>query len=102
MSNGTAEQDTAPSQAYRDLLGGHVKSKLVMPDIDRLPPTLEAVVEVRATATGSVLSRRLIKPSGNSAWDNAVLRAVEAASPLPRDKDGRVPPSIEITFKPAD
>jgi TonB family protein len=59
-----------------------VKSKLVMPDIERLPPTLEAVVEVRATASGSVLSRRLIKPSGNSAWDNAVLRAIEAASPL--------------------
>ena len=101
-NSGTAARDAAPSRAYAGLLIRHVKSKLVMPDIDRLPPTLEAVVEVRATATGSVLSRRLIKPSGNSAWDNAVLRAVEAASPLPRDKDGRVPPSIEITFKPAD
>ena len=73
-----------------------------MPDIQRLPPTLEAVVEVRATASGTVLSRRLIKPSGNSAWDDAVLRAIDRASPLPRDKDGRVPTSIEITFKPTD
>ncbi len=101
-SSGTAARDAAPSQAYAGLLIRHVKSKLVMPDIQRLPPTLEAVVEVRATASGSVLSRRLVKPSGNSAWDNAVLRAIESASPLPRDKDGRVPTSIEITFRPTD
>lgn len=101
-STGAAARDAAPSNAYGGLLIRHVKSKLVMPDIDRLPPTLEAVVEVRATATGTVLSRRLVKKSGNEAWDNAVLRAIEAASPLPRDTDGRVPTQIEITFRPAD
>lgn len=101
-STGSAARDAAPSKTYAGLLIRHVKSKLVMPDIERLPPTLEAVVEVRATATGTVLSRRLVKKSGNDAWDNAVLRAIEAASPLPRDTDGRVPTSIEITFKPSD
>lgn len=101
-STGTAARDAAPSQAYAGRLIRHIKSRIVMPDIDRLPPTLEAVVEVRATATGTVLSRRLVKPSGNTAWDNAVLRAIDGASPLPRDTDGRAPGSIEITFRPVD
>jgi colicin import membrane protein len=101
-STGTAARDAAPSQAYAGRLIRHIKGRIVMPDIDRLPPTLEAVVEVRATATGTVLSRRLVKPSGNAAWDNAVLRAIDGASPLPRDTDGRAPGSIEITFRPVD
>ncbi len=101
-SQGQAARDAAPSQAYAGRLIRHIKSRLVMADIDRLPPTLEAVVEVRATASGTVLSRRLVKASGNAAWDNAVLRAVDGASPLPRDADGRVPGSIEIVFRPGD
>lgn len=101
-SQGSAARDSAPSQAYAGRLIRHIKSRLVMPDIDRLPPALEAVVEVRATASGTVLARRLVKPSGNAAWDNAVLRAIDGASPLPRDTDGRVPGAIEIVFKPGD
>lgn len=101
-STGTAARDAAPSQAYAGRLIRHIKGRIVMPDIDRLPPTLEAVVEVRATPTGTVLARRLVKSSGNAAWDNAVLRAIDGASPLPRDTDGRVPGSIEIVFRPGD
>jgi colicin import membrane protein len=47
-----------------------------------------------------VLARRLVKPSGNAAWDDAVLRAIDRAGTLPRDVDGRVPTSIEISFRP--
>lgn len=99
-STGTAAQDAAPSRAYAGLLIAHIRSKIVMPDKDRLPKSLEAVVEVRSTPTGTVLARRLVKPSGNAAWDDAVLRAIDRAGTLPRDTDGRVPTSIEISFRP--
>lgn len=99
-STGTAAQDAAPSRAYAGLLIAHIRSKIVMPDKDRLPKSLEAVVEVRSTPTGTVLARRLVKSSGNPAWDDAVLRAIDRAGTLPRDVDGRVPTSIEISFRP--
>ena len=99
-STGTALQDAAPSRTYAGVLIAHVRSKIVMPDRDRLPKSLEAVVEVRSTPTGTVLARNLVKRSGNAAWDDAVLRAIDRAGTLPRDTDGRVPTSIEISFRP--
>ncbi len=101
-STGTAARSAAPSSAYAGVLSAHIKRNINMPDYDRLPPTLQALVEVRATASGTVLSRRLVKPSGNPAWDEAVLRAIDRAGTLPRDTDGRVPTAIEISFRPSD
>lgn len=101
-STGTAARSAAPSNAYAAVLSAHIKHNINMPDYARLPPTLQAVVEVRATASGTVLSRKLVKPSGNPAWDDAVLRAIDRAGALPRDTDGRVPTTIEISFRPSD
>ncbi|MBX9936343.1 MAG: TonB C-terminal domain-containing protein, partial [Burkholderiaceae bacterium] len=36
------------------------------------------------------------------AWDTAVLRALQKTDSLPRDTDGRVPPTLEIGFRPKD
>lgn len=99
-ATGTAAQDSAPSRAYGGVLKAYLKSNIYMPDMERLDKSIEAVVEVRATSTGTVLSRRLLKSSGNPAWDDAVLRAIDRAGTLPRDVDGRVPTAIVINFKP--
>lgn len=98
---GTAARNAAPSQQYGGILREHVRAQLKF-DTTGLPPTLETVVEIRATASGTVLSRQLLRRSGNDAWDNAVLRAIDAASPLPRDRKGTTPGTIEITFRPVD
>ena len=60
----------------------------------------EAVVSVTCAPDGTVLDAHVTKPSSNPAWDDAVLRAVQASSPMPRDKDGSAPHSFTITFKP--
>jgi colicin import membrane protein len=99
-SSGSAARDAAPSNAYAGVLIEHIRKEIYMPDLDRLPKSLVAVVEVRSTATGTVLSRRLVKASGNSDWDEAVLRAIDRTRKLPRDTDGRVPTAIEISFVP--
>ncbi len=98
---GTAARNAAPSQQYGGILREHVRAQLKF-DTSGLPPALETVVEIRATASGTVLSRQLVRRSGNDAWDNAVLRAIDAASPLPRDRKGTTPGTIEITFRPVD
>jgi colicin import membrane protein len=42
--------------------------------------------------------RKLVTSSGATAWDETVLRAIDKTEVLPKDIDGRVPPTIIITF----
>ena len=61
-----------------------------------------AEVEVRTTPDGTLISARLVKASGNPAWDRAVVRAVEKTGSMPRDVDGRVHTQFTIVFRPYD
>ena len=60
----------------------------------------EAEAEVKASADGSITERKLIKSSGVSAWDDAVLRAIDKMKSLPRDTDGRAPSLLVIAARP--
>ncbi|WP_197065185.1 TonB C-terminal domain-containing protein, partial [Delftia sp. ZNC0008] len=44
----------------------------------------------------------IAKSSGNKAWDDAVIRALQKTETLPRDIDGRVPSDLVIGFRPQD
>jgi colicin import membrane protein len=59
-------------------------------------------VEVRSQPDGTISSRRLVKSSGNAAWDEAVLRAIDRTGSLPRDTDGRVPSPMIVVLRPQD
>ncbi len=96
-SKGTAQREAGPSANY----GGKVRAR-VFPNIvftDTVPPT-PPLVEVRAAPDGTITARRLLKSSGNSAWDEAVLRAIDRTETLPKDDNGRVPSPMVIEFKP--
>ena len=95
---GQAARNAGPSASYAGKLIAHIRGNIV--SVDNFAPTLEAVVEVRASPTGTVLSRRITRSSGNPAWDDVVLRAIDRSGRLPADTDGRVPTSIEISFRP--
>ena len=60
----------------------------------------KAEVEVRTTPDGTILSQRLLKSSGNKAWDEAVRKAIIRTGSLPRDVDGRVPSPMILEFRP--
>ncbi len=49
---------------------------------------LSARVFLKINASGAVVSKSLVKRSGDSAFDHSALRAVEQASPLPAPPDG--------------
>jgi colicin import membrane protein len=97
-STGTALKDAAPSASYAGKLIARIKPNILL--TDTLSGSPAADVEVRASPTGIILSRRLVKSSGNKGWDDAVLRAIDRTAELPRDIDGRVPPVLVITFTP--
>jgi colicin import membrane protein len=99
QSTGTAQRDAGPSANYAGKIVARVRPNIVL--TDSVPPTLRAEVEVRAAPDGTITGRRLVKPSGNATWDEAVLRAIDRTDSLPKDDNGRVPSSILIAFTPA-
>ena len=97
-ATGTALKSTGPSSDYGALIQARVRPNIVFTEDLAGNPT--ARIEVRVSPDGTILSSKLLKSSGVPAWDDAVLRAIEKTVTLPRDTDGRVPPLLDIGFKP--
>jgi len=97
---GTAVQSAGPSASYGARIKARIRPNIVFADEVAGNPTAE--VEVRAAADGTILGRKLVKSSGISAYDNAVLRAIDKTEVLPRDVDGRVPASLLLVFRVRD
>jgi colicin import membrane protein len=99
-STGTAAQSAGPSAGYAGRIKARIKPNIVFTDNPSGNPVAE--VEVRLAPDGRILSQKLLKASGLKEWDDAVQRAIDRTEVLPRDLDGRVPPTIVITFRPHD
>lgn len=99
-SKGTAAQSSGPSASYGGRVRARIKPNVVFTDEIQGNPVAE--VEVRTSIDGTIISQRLIKSSGNKAWDDAVIKAIIRTEVLPRDVDGRVPTPLIISFRPKD
>ena len=95
---GNAAQTAAPSASYAGKVKARVRPNIVF--TGTVASNTAAEVEVNTAPGGSIISRRLIKSSGNKDWDETVLRAIDKTSSLPPDTDGRVPARLIIAFKP--
>ena len=99
-STGNALKSSGPSASYAGRLVARIKPNITYPgDVVGNP---RAEVEVKVGADGTIMSRRIVQSSGNKAWDDAVLRAIDKTEVLPRDTDGRVPPVLVLGFRPLD
>ena len=96
-TTGIAARSAAPSATYAGKVNARVRQYIVFPG--SVANDAVAEVEVNSAPGGSIISRRLIKSSGNKEWDEAVLRAIDKTSSLPPDTDGRVPARLIIAFK---
>ncbi len=99
-ASGTAQKSSGPSGSYAGRVSASVKPNIVFTEDPADNPT--ALVEVRAAPDGTITSRKLLKTSGNKAWDEAVLKAIDKTAQLPRDVDGSVPSLLEINFRRRD
>ena len=93
---------SAPSGTYLGRLRARVRPNITFPDsqLQTVKGNPEAEVEVTCSATGEILSKKLIRSSGNPAWDAAVMNAIEKTGTLPRDENGNMPPKISFGFRP--
>jgi len=99
-ATGTAMKSAGPSDSYAGRIRGKVKPNIVF--TEEVTSNSAAEVEVRCAPDGTIVGRKLLKSSGNKAWDDAVLKAIDKTEILPRDVDGRIFPSLIISFKPRD
>lgn len=99
-ATGTALKSSGPSDNYGGRIRARIKPNITFADDVMGNPAAE--VEVRCAPDGTIVSRKLVKSSGNAAWDNAVLKAIDKTEVLPRDTDGRVHSPLLISFRPKD
>lgn len=100
QATGTAQQSAGPSAGYGARVAARIKPNVVFTDTVTGNPRAE--VEVRTLPDGTIAGRRIVKSSGNTDWDEAVLKAIDRTATLPRDTDGRVPSSLIIGLRPQD
>lgn len=97
-ATGIAKQSTGPSAGYGAKVAAKILPNIVFSGDTSSNPNSE--VEIKCALDGTILSRRLVKSSGNRAWDEAALRAVDKTEILPKDIDGRVPSGLIVNIRP--
>ncbi|RZK99273.1 MAG: TonB C-terminal domain-containing protein, partial [Rubrivivax sp.] len=101
-SLGTSEHSAGPSASYVGKLRARIIPNITfLMDEGNGNPT--AFVEIRCAPDGTILSRRLLDPSGSPAWDKAVLDGIDKTRSLPFDEKGRLPDTVfQIGISPRD
>jgi colicin import membrane protein len=104
VDTGVAPKPSGPSASYIGRLRAKVKPNITFPDnlLQAVVGNPTADVEVTCSPTGRIESVDLVKSSGNSAWDQAVINGLRKTEILPRDIDGSVPTRLVFSFRPRD
>jgi colicin import membrane protein len=95
-STSTAPEARSLSNSYAGRIRSYIKRFLTYTETINGNPTTE--IEVRLASDGSILSRRITKPSGTKSWDDAALNAIDKAEKLPLDENGRAPSPMTIVW----
>jgi len=95
--NGNATKSAGPGASYSGRIQAAVKPNITFTDTIVGNPKTE--IEVSLSASGEILSKRIIKRSGNKAWDDAAENAIDKTHKLPLD-DGRVISPMVIIISP--
>ena len=89
---------------YRDKISAAVRGNTRLPDNLKGNPEVRCLVKL--LPTGEVLSVKVTQSSGNVAYDEAVVRAIEKSSPLPlpaeRDARAEFVPELSFVHRPKD
>ena len=96
-ATGSAPQSAAPSAGYAARVVASIKPNVVFTEEPVGNPSVD--IELRAAADGTIVSSKVIKSSGNKAWDDAVQKGIDKTAVLPRDLDGRVPSPMVIAYR---
>lgn len=95
-STSTSLESRSLSASYQGRIRAYIKRFHTYTETVTGNPVTE--IEVRTASDGSILSRRITKPSGTKSWDDAALNAIDKAERLPLDENGRSPSPMTIIW----
>ncbi len=95
-STSTSLESKSLSASYQGRIRAYIKRFHTYTDTVVGNPVTE--IEIRTASDGSILSRRITKPSGTKSWDDAALNAIDKAERLPLDENGRSPSPMTIIW----
>lgn len=92
------------AREWNERIAAKVRSRVPFPIANAVTGNPEVIFDVSLLPGLEVGSVRLIKSSGNAAYDEAVERAIKAASPFPRpERDGvAIPRNLNLKTRPKD
>ena len=103
-TSGEAAKSTAAriDAGYLASITSKIKSTTSYTGSVDVPGNPKVVFTVEELPTGEIISVRLVRSSGIAAFDEAVERGINKASPLPKKKDGTVARTVEVAFSMKD
>ncbi len=103
QSSSNAQSESIMEQQYKSTLAGHIQPYWQPPDIKTWDPKLFAKVWITIASDGQIVSQVIEQGSGDTLFDQFVLKTLEAANPLPA-----LPPALNkqryeigLIFKPS-
>ena len=99
-ATGAAAHESGPSATYAGRIIARLRPALTL--IDSVPGNPAVEVEIHCAPDGTIIGRRITKPSASKVWDDAVLRAIDKTGKLPTDTNGKALDTINIVWHPLD
>jgi TonB family protein len=97
---GSIQRSPEPSAGYIARVKSRISANIVNnPELQRFGEEGNVTVEIKMDKEGDILSQRIVQSSGFKRVDDAVMMAIQRTQVLPRDIDGRVPPTIKLNFE---
>jgi formylglycine-generating enzyme required for sulfatase activity len=87
-----------PPNSYAQMIRMSIKPHILF--TEEVAGNPKATVVILVNEQGQIYSRDLIEKSGLDSWDQAVLKAIDRTKVIPKDTNGKVPPKLEISFRP--
>ena len=89
------------SPSYAEKIRNAIKPNIIFKINPKEPqPNLRTTVLVEVEEDGLIKTRKIVTSSGNIAWDNSVIKAIDKTQRIPTDVNGKAPPKLEISFIP--
>jgi colicin import membrane protein len=87
--------------SYAEKIRNAIKPNIIFKINPKEPqPNLRTTVLVEVEEDGLIKTRKIVTSSGNIAWDNSVIKAIDQTQRIPTDVNGKAPPRLEISFIP--
>ncbi|WP_213954092.1 cell envelope integrity protein TolA [Variovorax sp. dw_954] len=87
---------------YGARIANAVRPNITYPDADTVSGNPRAEFEVKLAPDGTITGVRLVRSSGNSAWDTAAEGGLRKTDKLPRTADGRIITPMLVGLRPRD